>query len=448
MSDYEIEKQFKMRPIEEVASSIGIGKDSLYNYGNYIAKVDPAFVLNNSKPTGKLVFVTAITPTPLGEGKTTTTIGISDALNKIGYKSVAVIREPSLGPLFGVKGGATGGGKAQAVPMEDINTHFTGDIPAVEAAHNLLQTIIDNHIFHGNSLNIDPRRITMKRVMDANDRSLRDIIIGLGGVSNGIPRQTGFDITASSEVMAILGLSQDIIELKKRLSRMIIGYTYDKKPLTAGQLSAVGAMALILRNAIKPNLVQSLEGNPIFIHGGPFANIAHGSSSIISIKTALKAADFVVTEGGFGSDLGGEKFMDIVSRLGGFNPSVTVIVASARALKMHGGGDIKSLQSEDTLALKKGLENLAKHIENMQYFGVPVVVSLNKFSTDTESEISIVRDFVESRNVRFAVSEVWANGGNGGLELANKIVDALTDQTNFRFLYNQNEPVKTKIEKI
>jgi len=448
MTDCEITKKAKIKSIEEVAATIGIPKEQLYQYGNFIAKVKPSQIMDSHKNSGKLIFVTGITPTPLGEGKTTTTIGLNDALNDLGYKTAAVIREPSLGPVFGIKGGATGGGFAQVIPMEDINMQFTGDIPAVEAAHNLLQALVDNHIYHGNPLNIDPRRVLLRRVMDVNDRALRDIIIGLGGVSNGIPRQAGFDITASSEVMAILGLSKNITDLKERLNKIIIGYTYDKKIVNASMLSSTGAMAVILRNAIKPNLVQTLENHPVFVHGGAFANVAYGSPSIISIATALKLSDFVVVEGGFGTDLGGEKFMDIVGRIGGFVPGVAVIVASVRALKLHGGANKKSLTKENVDALNLGLRNLEKHILNMKAFGIPVVVALNKFDYDTQKEVSLVRDFVQSKGVKFALSEVWAYGGKGGFDLAREVMSAINEPNNFHFLYEPQEPIKIKIERI
>ena len=448
MTDYEITKKANIKNIEEVGASIGISKEQLYHYGSYIAKFQPTEDLNLGKSLGKLIFVTAITATPLGEGKTTITIGLSDALWDLGYKSIAVIREPSLGPVFGIKGGATGGGLAQAIPMEDINTHFTGDIPAVEAAHNLLQTLVDNSIFHGNHLNIDPRRVVMRCVMDANDRALRNIVIGLGGTSNGVPRETGFDITASSEVMAILALSRDMSDLKERLGKIVVAYTSDGKVVKASDLSAVGGMALLLRNAIKPNLVQSIENRPIFVHGGPFGNVAHGSASIIAIKSALNLSDFSVVEGGFATDLGGEKFMDIVSRIGNLRPSAVVIVASIRALKWHGGSEVKSLTTENVDALKNGLPNLEKHIENMKFFGVPVIVCLNKFKTDTDKEISFVKELVESKGVRFAISNVWAEGGKGGLDLAKSVIDASTEENSFHFLYESEETVESKIERI
>ncbi len=450
MTDLEIAQAAHMKNIADVAKSIGINEDELSFYGKYIAKVERAAeqrVANN--PDGKLIFVTAITPTPAGEGKTTTTIGLSDALNDLGKKTMAVIREPSLGPVFGVKGGAAGGGYAQVVPMEEINLQFTGDIPAVGIANNLLAAMIDNHIQHGNELKFDIRRITWRRAVDMNDRALRQTIVALGGTSNGYPRETGFDITAASEIMAILGMAHDLKDLKERLGRIIVGYTRKREPITAKDLKAVGAMAIVLRNAINPNLVQTLENHPVFIHGGPFANIAHGASTIRSIKLALKLADFVITEGGFASDLGGEKFMDIVSRRGGFHPSVVVLVATVRALKMHGGLAKDELKEENIEALKKGLGNLGKHIENMRTFGLPVVVALNKFVTDTEKELKVVEDFVKEQGARFALSEVWEKGGQGGIALAKEVLDAIkNDKNDFHYLYDVNEKIEDKVYKI
>ncbi len=450
MTDLEIAQKAKMKKISEVAATLGIDEDDLSFYGKYIAKIEKgAAEKAKNNPDGKLIFVTAITPTPAGEGKTTTTIGLSDALNDIGKKAMAVIREPSLGPVFGVKGGAAGGGYAQVVPMEEINLQFTGDIPAVGIANNLLAAMIDNHIQHGNELGIDVRRITWRRAVDMNDRALRQTIVALGGTGNGYPRETGFDITAASEIMAILGMANGLQDLKERLGRIIIGYTRKKQPITAKDLKAVGAMAIVLRNAINPNLVQTLENHPVFIHGGPFANIAHGASTLISIKLALKLADYVITEGGFASDLGGEKFMDIVSRNGGFKPSVVVVVATVRALKMHGGLAKDELKEENIEALKKGLGNLAKHIENMRTFGLPVVVALNKFVTDTDAELKVVEEFVKSQGARFALSEVWEKGGKGGEALAKEVLDAIeNEKPDFRFLYDLEEPIEDKIYKI
>ncbi len=450
MTDLEIAQAAHMKHIADVAKTIGINEDELSFYGKYIAKVERTVeqrVANN--PDGKLIFVTAITPTPAGEGKTTTTIGLSDALNDLGKKTMAVIREPSLGPVFGVKGGAAGGGYAQVVPMEEINLQFTGDIPAVGIANNLLAAMIDNHIQHGNELKFDIRRITWRRAVDMNDRALRQTIVALGGTSNGYPRETGFDITAASEIMAILGMAHDLKDLKERLGRIIVGYTRKREPITAKDLKAVGAMAIVLRNAINPNLVQTLENHPVFIHGGPFANIAHGASTIRSIKLALKLADFVITEGGFASDLGGEKFMDIVSRRGGFHPSAVVLVATVRALKMHGGLAKDELKEENIEALKKGLGNLGKHIENMRTFGLPVVVALNRFVTDTEKELKVVEDFVKEQGARFALSEVWEKGGQGGIALAKEVLDAIeNDKNDFHYLYDVNEKIEDKVYKI
>ena len=450
MTDLEIAQSARMKNIQEIAQSIGLNDDELIPFGKYIAKVRlNAYEKRKTKKDGKLIFVTAITPTKAGEGKTTVTIGLGDALNDLSQKAISVIREPSLGPVFGIKGGAAGGGYAQVVPMEEINLQFTGDIPAVGIAHNLLAAMIDNHIFHGNKLGIDVRRIVWPRVLDMNDRALRSIIVGLGGISNGYPRETGFDITAASEIMAILCLAEDMDDLKTRLSRIIVGFTRKGTPITAKDLNATGAMAIVLRNAINPNLVQTLENHPVFIHGGPFANIAHGASSIISIKLALKLADYVITEGGFASDLGGEKFMDIVSRVGHFNPSAVVITATIRALKMHGGLKKEELNEENTEALKKGLPNLGKHIENMQSFGVPVVVALNRFVTDTEREISVVEEYVRKYNAGFAVADVWGKGGKGGEALAKEVLKAINEnKNNFHFLYSLDSPVKEKIKTI
>ncbi len=450
MLDLEIAQNAKMKCIKEVAEDIGLKDSEISLYGKHIAKVDLATYKNRVKRTdGKLIFVTAITPTPAGEGKTTTTIGLADALNDLGQKSMAVIREPSLGPVFGVKGGAAGGGYAQVVPMEEINLQFTGDIPAVDAAHNLLAAMIDNHIYHGNKLGIDIGHIAWGRTVDMNDRALRKVQVGLDSTSSDYPRETRFDITAASEIMAILCLARNLEDLKQRIARIIIGFTKEKKPVTAKDLNVAGAMAIVLRNAIKPNLVQTIENHPVFVHGGPFANIAHGASTLTSIKLALKLSDYVVTEGGFASDLGGEKFMDIVSRAGGFNPSVVVIVATIRALKMHGGLRKNELKEENIEALQRGLPNLSKHIENMQLFGLPVVVALNKFSTDTDREIAIVEAFVKANGVRFAVSNVWESGGKGGKTLGAEVLDAArNDENHFHFLYKLDTSIKEKISSI
>lgn len=436
MNDYEIASSAKIKRIEDIAGGLGIDRSELILCGDYIAKVHLNLLdrVRNNK-IGKLVFVTAMTPTPHGEGKTTITIGLTDALNKLGLKTVGVLREPSLGPLFGVKGGATGGGFAQIVPMADVNLHFTGDIPCVESANNLLRALVDNHIYHSRSPRLDASRIAIRRVIDMNDRSLRKVKLK---ISENIEEETGFDITAASEVMAILCLSNDFAELKRKLSNIVVGYSTSGEPVLAQDIGGIGAMAIILRNAIHPNLVQTLKNNPVFVHGGPFANIAHGASSVVSINMALRLADFVITEGGFGTDLGGEKFFDIVTRCGGFEPSVAVIVASIRALKHHGNSDVR-----------KGLENLEKHIENVETFGVPVVVALNHFADDTPSEISILRDFCERRKVRFAVSEAFERGEEGSLELAHEVEEATKEQKGkMRFLYTFDEPVRLRIEKI
>ncbi|MGB9855503.1 MAG: formate--tetrahydrofolate ligase [Caldisericum exile] len=445
MRDYEISKNAKLMKIDKIASNFDIPLDSLMLYGDYVAKIDHRLLKSIDRIQGKLVLVTGMTPTPHGEGKTTTTIGLTDAVNLLGYKAIGVLRQPSLGPIFGVKGGATGGGYAQVAPMEEINFLFTGDFPAVEYANNLLSAMIDNSIYQGNPLGIDPRRIKFKRVMDMNDRALRHIVVGLGGIEGGIPREDAFNITVASEVMAILGISSDLNDLKERLSRIYVGMTYDRSPVFAKDLKAEGAMAVILRNAINPNLVQTLENNPVFIHTGPFANIAHGSASVISIKLALQFADYVFVEGGFATDLGGEKFLDIVSRVGGFKVSAAVIVASIRALKYHGGQ--KDENVEDVEAVKRGFANLEKHIENMKTFGVPVVVALNKFPTDTEKEIEVISNLLSKEGVPFALSDVYERGGVGGEALAKAVVENAKEVIP-SFLYELNEPVKAKIYKI
>jgi formate--tetrahydrofolate ligase len=445
MSDYEISKNARLLPIGKIARKFDVPDDALRLYGDYIAKIDHRLLKSLDRIQGKVVLVTGMTPTPHGEGKTTTTIGLTDALNLLGYKAIGVIRQPSLGPIFGVKGGATGGGRAQVVPMEDINFLFTGDFPAVEYANNLLSAMIDNSIYQGNPLNLDPRRIKFRRVMDMNDRALRHIVIGLDGVENGIPREDGFNITVASEVMAILGLSMDLNDLKERLSKIYVGLTYERTPIFAKDLKAEGAMAVILRNAINPNLVQTLENNPVFIHTGPFANIAHGTASLISIKLAQQFADYVFVEGGFATDLGGEKFIDIVSRLGNIKISLSVIVASIRALKYHGSQ--KDEKIEDIEALKKGFENLKKHIENMRTFGVNVVVALNKFPSDTQKELDTVSALLNEINVPFALSEVFEKGGLGGEALAKAVIENAEERVP-NYLYELNEPVKDKIYKI
>jgi len=450
-SDIEIAQSVIMEPIEKVAQSIGIEKEDLELYGNYKAKID-FNILNEKRETedGKLILVTAISPTSAGEGKTTTTVGLGDALKMLGKKTVITLREPSLGPVFGIKGGAAGGGFAQVVPMEDINLHFTGDIHAIGAANNLLAALIDNHIFRDNALNIDPRKITWKRCMDMNDRQLRFIVDGLNGKTNGIPREDGFDITVASEVMAILCLSNNIDELKEKLKNIVIGYTWDDSPVTAGQLHAEGAMAALLKDALKPNLVQTLEHTPALIHGGPFANIAHGCNSLMATKMALKLADYVVTEAGFGADLGAEKFFDIKCRKGNLKPSAVVIVASIRALKNHGGLAKNEWDVENLNALEKGIPNLLKHIENITgLFGLPAVVAINKFPNDTNAEIEFVQKKCREYGANVVLSEVWEKGGKGGEELAKEVLRLIDNgNSNFRFLYEDEMPIDKKIEAI
>lgn len=449
-SDIEIAQEAEKNPIINVAKKLGLSDDDLEFYGKYKAKISMETVkrLKNDKD-GKLILVTAISPTPAGEGKTTTSVGLADGLAKIGKKVMVCLREPSLGPSFGVKGGAAGGGYAQVVPMDDINLHFTGDLHAITYAHNLLAAMIDNSIQQGNPLNIDPRTIVFRRVIDLNDRSLRDIVIGLGGKANGVPRENGFDITVASEVMAILCLADDLMDMKERFSRIVIGYTYDKKPVTAADLKAQGAMALLMKDAIKPNLVQTLENTPAFIHGGPFANIAHGCNSVNATKTALKLADYTVTEAGFGADLGAEKFFDLKCRFAGLKPAVTVIVATVRALKMHGGVAKADLGAENLEAVTKGFANLEKHIENVGKFGVPVVVAINAFPTDTKAELDLVEKNCNALGVEVSLSEVWAKGGEGGRDLAEKVVKTIdAKESNFKVLYDTKLPIKEKINKI
>lgn len=449
-SDIEIAQEAEKNPIVNVAKKLGLSDDDLEFYGKYKAKISMETVkrLKNEKD-GKLILVTAISPTPAGEGKTTTSVGLADGLAKIGKKVMVCLREPSLGPSFGVKGGAAGGGYAQVVPMDDINLHFTGDLHAITYAHNLLAAMIDNSIQQGNPLNIDPRTIVFRRVIDLNDRSLRDIVIGLGGKANGVPRENGFDITVASEVMAILCLADDLMDMKERFSRIVIGYTYDKKPVTAADLKAQGAMALLMKDAIKPNLVQTLENTPAFIHGGPFANIAHGCNSVNATKTALKLADYTVTEAGFGADLGAEKFFDLKCRFAGLKPAVTVIVATVRALKMHGGVAKADLGAENLEAVTKGFANLEKHIENVGKFGVPVVVAINAFPTDTKAELDLVEKNCNALGVEVSLSEVWAKGGEGGRDLAEKVVKTIdAKESNFKVLYDTKLPIKEKINKI
>lgn len=450
-SDIEIAQSTEQKPIEEIAKSLGIGREYLEYYGNYKAKVNYNILKDlEDKKDGKLILVTAITPTPAGEGKTTTTVGLGDALRRIGKKTVIALREPSLGPVFGVKGGAAGGGYAQVVPMEDINLHFTGDMHAIGAANNLLAALLDNHIYQGNQLGIDPRRITWKRCMDMNDRQLRFIVNGLNGKVNGVPREDGFDITVASEIMAILCLSRDLDHLKEKLRNIIVGYTYDDKPVTAGQLKAEGAMAALLKDALKPNLVQTLEHTPAFIHGGPFANIAHGCNSIMATKVALKLGDYVVTEAGFGADLGAEKFLDIKCRIGELQPSAVVIVATVRALKHHGGAQKSELSSENLEVLEKGIPNLLKHIENITVkFGLPAVVAINRFPTDTEAELKLIEEKCREYGANVALSEVWAKGGEGGEDLARECIRLIEEgNSKFEFAYSEDLSLKEKVEAV
>ncbi|CUH93971.1 Formate-tetrahydrofolate ligase [Propionispora sp. 2/2-37] len=448
-SDVEIAQAAVMKPIAEVARGIGISEEEIELYGKYKAKISlHAWERIKNNPDAKLVLVTAINPTPAGEGKTTTTVGLGDALRRMEKKVLIALREPSLGPCFGVKGGAAGGGYAQIVPMEDINLHFTGDFHAVTTAHNLLAAVIDNHIHHGNELGIDPRRITWRRVVDLNDRALRSIICGLGGKVNGVPRESGFDITVASEMMAILCLASDLEDMKRRIGRIIVAYTYDGQPVTVENLQVTGALTLLFKDAIKPNLVQTLENTPAFVHGGPFANIAHGCNSVMATKYALKLADVVVTEAGFGADLGAEKFLNIKCRFAGIKPSAVVIVATVRALKMHGGVPKSDLAGENFPALERGMNNLVKHIENTQKYGLPAVVAVNAFPTDTQAELSYVREKCVVLGAEVAVSEVWAKGGDGGLVLAEKVLQACERENQFRFIYNEQDPIKDKIAAI
>ena len=450
LSDIEIANSVQMKPIKEVAEKLGIAEDALSLYGNYKAKISAGQLeALKDKPDGKLILVTAISPTPAGEGKTTTSVGLVDALAAIGKKAVIALREPSLGPVFGIKGGAAGGGHAQVVPMEDINLHFTGDFHAIGVANNLLAALIDNHIHHGNALGIDSRRITWKRAVDMNDRQLRHIVDGLQGKVNGVPREDGFDITVASEVMAILCLSENITDLKNRLEKIIIGYSFEGKPITAKDLKAGGAMAAVLKDAIHPNLVQTLEHTPALIHGGPFANIAHGCNSVLATKLALKYGDYAVTEAGFGADLGAEKFIDIKCRTSGLRPSAVVLIATIRALKMHGGVAKSDLAEENVQAVVDGLPNLEKHLENIQdVYGLPAVVAINKFPLDTEAELQAVYDACQKRGVDVVISDVWANGGAGGKELAEKVVELAEGDNHFQFVYNEEDSIETKLNKI
>ena len=451
-SDIEIAQLNKMEPIGKIAEALGIDERYVEPYGRYKAKIDYNLLdeLNkNNAPDGKLILVTAITPTPAGEGKTTTTVGLADGLRQIGKKSIVALREPSLGPVFGVKGGAAGGGYAQVVPMEDINLHFTGDMHAISAANNLLAAMLDNHIFQGNKLGLDPRRVTWRRCVDMNDRQLRFVVGGLGGRVNGMPREDGYDITVASEIMAILCLASDISNLKKRLESVIVGYTYDEKPVTAGDLQAHGAMAALLKDALKPNLVQTLEHTPAFIHGGPFANIAHGCNSILATKMALKLGDYCVTEAGFGADLGAEKFFDIKCRMSGLQPAAVVLVATVRALKHHGGVNKAELTSENLPALEAGLPNLLQHIENItQVFGLPCVAAINRFPTDTENELELIEKKCRDLGVNVALSEVWGKGGKGGIELAREVVALCEAPGGFKPSYTSEMSIEEKIEAI
>jgi formate--tetrahydrofolate ligase len=449
-SDIEIAQKATMKRITEVASRLGIADDHLEPYGHYKAKISLDYVDSlKGKPDGKLVLVTAISPTPAGEGKTTTTVGLGDALNRIGKKTVICLREPSLGPVFGVKGGAAGGGYAQIVPMEDINLHFTGDFSAIALANNLLAAMIDNHINHGNTLDIDPRRITWKRVVDMNDRALRDIVVGIGGTANGFVRQDGFDIVVASEVMAIFCLATSVKDLKKRLGDIVIGYTRDQKAVHARDLNAHGAMTVLLKEALKPNLVQTLENNPAFVHGGPFANIAHGCNSVIATQSALKLGEYVVTEAGFGADLGAEKFIDIKCRKTGLKPSACVLVATIRALKYHGGKDVKELNGEDLVALEKGLVNLERHVSNVtNNYGLPCVVSINRFTFDTEAEIKLVTDRMKSLGVNVVLAEHWAKGGAGAEALAQEVVRLSEQPSGMTYVYEDGDSLLEKMKKV
>ena len=449
-TDIEIARKANLAPIAEIASKLQIPEDALELYGNNKAKISNEYITSlQREPDGKLVLVTAITPTPAGEGKTTMTVGLGDALNRIGRRAGICLREPSLGPCFGMKGGAAGGGYAQVVPMEDINLHFTGDMHAIGVAHNLLSAMVDNHIYWGNKEEIDVRRVQWRRVVDMNDRALRDVVSSLGGVANGFPRQTGFDITVASEIMAIFCLAENLTDLTSRLENIVIGFTSDKRPVRAGQLEAHGAMAVLLKNAIAPNLVQTLENNPAFVHGGPFANIAHGCNSVIATKAMLKMSDIVVTEAGFGADLGAEKFFDIKCRKAGLKPDVAVLVATTRALKMHGGVARADLDAENLDAVKQGLANLDQHDENIAKFGVPRVVGINRFTGDTDAEIKIIVDHCEAKGLPVRICTHWANGGEGAEELAQQVADMLDNTTaNFKPLYSSDKPLLEKIETI
>lgn len=449
-TDIEIAQEAKMLPIKDVAAAIGIDEDDLELYGKYKAKIsDELIQKSKNNPDGKLILVTAINPTPAGEGKTTTSVGLGEAFGRLGKKAIIALREPSLGPCFGIKGGAAGGGYAQVVPMEDLNLHFTGDFHAITSANNLLAAILDNHIQQGNELGIDPRQIVWKRCMDMNDRVLRNIVVGLGAKTDGMVREDHFVITVASEIMAILCLADDMADLKRRLGRIIVAYSFDGKPVTADDLKATGAMAALLKDALKPNLIQTLEHTPAFVHGGPFANIAHGCNSVRATKTALKLADYVVTEAGFGADLGAEKFFDIKCRKAGLRPDAVVLVATVRALKYNGGVPKDRLSEENLDALKAGIVNLEKHIENLHKFGVPIVVTLNSFITDTKAETDFIEQFCRERDCEFALSEVWEKGGEGGIALANKVLETLeTKKSDFKLLYDDDLSLKEKIETV
>ena len=449
-TDIQIAQEAVMLPIKEVAASIGVTEDDIELYGKYKAKISDEYLdkIKDNKD-GKLILVTAINPTPAGEGKTTVTVGLGEAFGKLGKKSIIALREPSLGPCFGIKGGAAGGGYAQVVPMEDLNLHFTGDFHAITSANNLLAALLDNHIQQGNELGIDTRQVVWKRCLDMNDRALRNTVIGLGSKLDGVVREDHFVITVASEIMAILCLADDMKDLKERLGRIIVAYNYAGEPVTAKDLNAVGAMAALLKDALKPNMIQTLEHTPALVHGGPFANIAHGCNSVRATKTALKMADYVITEAGFGADLGAEKFFDIKCRMAGLKPDAVVLVATIRALKYNGGVAKADLNNENLDALKKGIVNLEKHIENLQLYGVPVVVTLNSFVTDTEAETSFVKEFCESRGCEFALAEVWAKGGEGGIALANKVLDTLENkESNFKLIYDDNASLKDKIKAV
>ncbi len=448
-TDIEIAQATPMRPITEIAAAAGLDEKYVEQHGKYKAKIALSFLREAKNPDGKLILVTAITPTPAGEGKTTTTIGLADGLRKIGKKSIVALREPSLGPVFGVKGGAAGGGYAQVVPMEDINLHFTGDFHAIGAANNLLAAMLDNHIYQGNALGIDPRRITWRRCVDMNDRQLRFVVDGLGGRVNGVPREDGYDITVASEIMAVLCLSSSISDLKARLGRIIVGYTYDEKPVTAGDLKAEGAMTALLRDALSPNLVQTLEGTPAIVHGGPFANIAHGCNSVLATRMAMKLGDYTVTEAGFGADLGAEKFLDIKCRVAGLHPSAVVVVATIRALKMHGGLPKTALGEENLEALERGLPNLLRHVSNIRdVYKLPSVVAVNRFPTDTDAEVALIIDKCRALGVNVVLSDVWAKGGEGGIPLAREVVRLCEHPNNFTFSYDTDDSIENKIEKI